>query len=85
MKNNSIEEALDSNLELFAKEKKYGIFYKGNLLFLSKSNLYAGAGIAKRKIIEYYGGRYASPTELKEITAEIDELITKGTLEFRKL
>ena len=72
--------------EIHQKRSKWGIFYRGQMLFLSNSNVYAGEGIAKRKFLEtYYYVRYASDDALKKATTEMNELIKLELLEFKKL
>ena len=74
---NKIEEFLERSTE----PRKYGIFYRGKLCYLSTRNVYKTSGIARRTLNESCFFKYDKAYE-KHIKT-LDEMIALGIIEIK--
>jgi hypothetical protein len=98
---NDVLTTLDSVLQYNKQAGMFGIFYKGELIVLSKKRVYMKAGTAKAQLIRYIyrtvnasinsGLNYNDPhykqhKEVRSLTVEIiDQLIKDGDIEIKQI
>ena len=81
---NKVEQILSGYKRSYFSKTKYAIYFENEPVFISKSNIYASEGIAKRKIADACGAR-RNPQIRKDIKEEIEDLIKENKLEIRKV
>lgn len=72
---------LENRKKYCINERNYAIFFDGDSIYISKSKVYTGIGIAKYRLIISIVGRNKS--KIAQTKLEIEELEKQGRLEFK--